>query len=78
MTLSIPKGNEPVGNVTHLFIATESGTTPMRLPICRIDLKLKPMLFGKLLTKQVSTFCMPRHNNDFVISHQPFDNRKAF
>ena len=67
MTLAIPKSNKAIGNVAHLLIMTESGTTIVCLPIGWIDFKLKPMLFGKPFAKHVCTFCMPRHNNDFVI-----------
>ena len=78
MTFSIPKGNEAIGNVTHLLITTESGTTIVSFPVGWIDYKLKPVLFGKPFAKQVCTFCMARNNNDLVISHKPFNNWKAF
>lgn len=74
---AVPKGYQPVGNITHQFIAFEASTAPMTFPVCWINFERQSLLVGKLLPKQVRTFGMTRHYDELMFASKMVYDRQT-
>lgn len=68
LALSIPKGNQGIGYISHLLITLRTSSLAILIPVSRIGLYLETLFLGITLTKGVSSRSMTTDNDNLFTS----------